>query len=128
MTTLPPHWTKVGMTRIVHCVTNIENINSGIQFYCKENNKKHQHFLENNKILNIVFKKLYIRTYIPKSIVKVTMDFGMEVRIYSFFKTIFKILLFSKKNRCFLLFSLQCVTNVFHVLTKCQSFTFSTFN
>ena len=57
MTTLPPHWTKVGMTRIVHCVTNIENINSGIQFYCKENNKKHQHFLENNKILNIVFKK-----------------------------------------------------------------------
>ena len=22
----------------------IENINSGIQFYCKENNKKRQHF------------------------------------------------------------------------------------
>ena len=22
----------------------VEDINSGIQFYCKENNKKHQHF------------------------------------------------------------------------------------
>ena len=50
---------------------NNENINSGIQFYCKGNNKKHQNFLKNNKILNIIILKLYIWAYIPKSIVKV---------------------------------------------------------
>ena len=40
-------------------------INLGIQFYGKENKKKAPTFLENNKIINIIFeKKLYIRNYI----------------------------------------------------------------
>ena len=37
-------------------ISPLENINLGIQFYSKENNKKHQIFLESNKILNIILK------------------------------------------------------------------------
>ena len=37
-------------------ISPLENINLGIQFYNKENSKKHQFFLESNKILNIILK------------------------------------------------------------------------
>ena len=42
-------------------------INSDIHFFCKKNNKNHQHFWK-IKISNIILK-LYIWTYIPKSII-----------------------------------------------------------
>ena len=33
-------------------------------------------FLENNKMINIIFNYSYIPTYFPKSMFKVKMDFG----------------------------------------------------
>ena len=44
---------------------NIANISLGIQFYF-EKNKKYQNFWKTKVIL-----KLYIQTYIPRSIIKV---------------------------------------------------------
>ena len=55
---------------------NTENISLGIQFYY-EKKKEVATFLEDKKILNAILK-LYIQTYIPKSIIKVLLLYNKK--------------------------------------------------
>ena len=72
-------------------------------------------FLENNKILDIILK-LYIQAYIPKSIVKLTLEYKFEyiVSLFSSF-TSFKILLFSKNvgSSCYSLCNFSRTITIF---------------